>query len=261
MNDNVTIDSDRRAVIQRELAWHEEEAHRRYTLDSRLYDAPAFDSVVSAGLDFLATQPREIVLDMGCGEGKEVLALAQRNLVVIGTDLSLAQLRRTRELLAANAPDATVYLVQASAEELPFAAGTFRVVYGKAILHHLSLVNAAREVKRLLRPQGRATFAEPLSSHPLIWLGRRVTPELRTQDEAPMQLGALVDFGRKFAHAETGTAFLITPIAYIYRMIPGAEPLFRAAHAVLRRFDRLLFRLIPALRRFAWYGWVNVIND
>ena len=54
----------RRAVIQAELAWHEQEAHRRYSLDELLYDPPAFDAVVGPAIDFLAAAPGERVLDL-----------------------------------------------------------------------------------------------------------------------------------------------------------------------------------------------------
>ena len=63
----------RREVIERELAWHEEEAHLRYPVDRLLYDPPVFDTVVANGMDFLAPEKDEIVLDIACGEGKEAL--------------------------------------------------------------------------------------------------------------------------------------------------------------------------------------------
>ena len=44
------------------------------------------------------------------------------------------------------------------------------VVFGIAILHHLDLPQAAREVWRILKPGGRAIFQEPvrnLEAHPV----------------------------------------------------------------------------------------------
>ena len=52
-----TEHAGRRDVIQAELAWHEQEAHRRYSLDELLYDPPAFDAVVGPAIDFLAATP------------------------------------------------------------------------------------------------------------------------------------------------------------------------------------------------------------
>jgi len=44
---------DRKAVVRRELDWHEHEAGRRIPLDQFLYDPPAFDRTRQSGLSFL----------------------------------------------------------------------------------------------------------------------------------------------------------------------------------------------------------------
>lgn len=248
----------RREVIQAELAWHEQEAHRRYTLDELLYDPPAFDAVVGPAIDFLGARPGEPVLDMGCGEGKETYELARRGLLVVSTDLSHTQLARARDRVATGLPGVCVHFVQANAEELPFARETFRVIYGKAILHHLDLELAAAEVDRLLQPDGRATFAEPLARHPLIRLGRALTPRLRTRDERPFGLADMERFAERFTRREIDAFFLLAPLAYLLRPLPGGEPRFVQAHRWLSRLDEWLFAHLGWLREAAWYGVVRL---
>lgn len=248
----------REVVIASELAWHEQEAHRRISLDTFLYDPPAFDAVVEEGFDFLHTRPGDIALEMGCGEGKETLLLAQQGLFVISTDLSHVQLSRTRQRLAESAPDARVFFVQANAEESPFAAGSFGRIYGKAIIHHLDIDLAAEEVKRLLKPGGRATFAEPMARHPLFVIGRRLTPQWRTRDEHPLSFPELRRFGAHFGRMEMKEYFLLAPLAYAFRLIPGGESWFRRLHGFLQAVDRRVFRRFPALKDHAWYGLINV---
>lgn len=249
---------NRAEVVQRELNWHEHEARRRIPLDKLLYDPPAFDAVVQAGLDFLQPQAGELILELGCGEGKEVLTLARLGLRVIGIDLARAQLLRARDWVEQAAPHRPLALVQASAERLPFAAGSFRIIYGKAILHHLDLSAAAQETHRVLQNGGRATFAEPLAHHPLFWLGRRLTPGLHTQDERPCPLSAYAEFAGRFERRTTEAAFLFAPIAYLFRKLPNGEAGFRRAHATLQRFDHWLFAHLPVLKRFAWYGIILI---
>jgi ubiquinone/menaquinone biosynthesis C-methylase UbiE len=249
---------DRKQVIQRELLWHEQENHRRYRLDSLLYDSPAFDDVVQQSIDFLQGGSGEIVLDMGCGEGKEALELASRGLYVVGTDLSYTQLTRARELIKKELPDAKLCLVQANAEQLPFANGSFRIIYGKAILHHLDITASSRETRRLLSSNGRATFAEPLARHFVIWLGRRLTPKLRTEDERPMELSDLEHFGQIFAKQNLQTYYLLAPLAYAFRIVPGGEKIFAAIFALLSRIDQKLLSRFRPLRKFVWYGTVDV---
>lgn len=93
MNSNNTRNRD--AVVRDELAWHEQKAHRRYFLDGLLYDPPAFDAVVHPAFEFLKGNKGELLLDIGCGEGKHTLELAINGLCVIATDLSSTQLIRT----------------------------------------------------------------------------------------------------------------------------------------------------------------------
>ena len=250
--------SHRKAVIQRELTWHEQEAHGRYSLDAFLYDPPALDAVVQPAIEYLHGNTGELVLDMGCGEGKETLELASRGLHVVSTDLSRTQLSRARELVRRKVPDGTVYFVQANAEELPFAGEGFRIIYGKAILHHLDLDISFREVNRLLEPNGRATFAEPMAQHPLFWLARRLTPKLRTQDERPVILSELERFSNRFRFQELEVHFLFAPCAYFFRIIPKGERVFRKMHSFLSKLDTGLFRNFRAVRRFAWYGVIRV---
>lgn len=252
---------NRQEIIQKELEWHEKEAHRRLPLDHFLYAPPAFAGLSNFCIDFLQAEENELVLDMGCGEGKHTVELARRNMVVISVDLSHIQLLLAREMAEEQFPEATILFVQANAEELPFAKDSFRIIFGKAIIHHLDEKLAVAEVKRLLKPAGRATFSEPLAHHPLIWLGRRITPKLRTEDEHPLTLTQMVRFGNAFGTKEVDTFFLLAPIAYILRVIPGGERLFQKLHHFLSKVDQLIFKALHFMKRLAWYGVVNVINE
>ena len=251
---------DRNEIVRRELKWHEENSQRRSSLSALLYDPPAFDRVVTEGLDFLDLRAGEIALDMGCGEGKETLALVQRDVRVVAADLSRRQLVQTRAKVAEACSEARVLYVQADAHALPFAAETFRAVYGKAILHHLAIPHAAREVERLTSAGGRATFAEPMRGHPLFWLGRRLTPRLRTADEHPLGWDEMELFGQAFAERHWRAHMLISPAAYALRLLTGGERTFVRVHTALQRVDGWLFARWPGLRRWAWYGSISVVK-
>ena len=250
----------RKTIITSERKWHEEKAHRRFSLDEFLYAPPAFEQVVHSSFVFLQMSPGEMVLDMGCGEGKETLQLAQQGLFVVSTDLSLLQLCRARQRVQKSALGAQACFVQADAERLPFASGSFRIIYGKAILHHLEIYLSAQEIKRLLRRGGRATFAEPLAHHPLFWLARQVTPQLRTKDEHPLSFSELRRFGAYFSHLEVEGHFFLSPLSYLFRMLPGGESLFRRIHAFLQRLDKRLFGIFSFLKELAWYGSIKVVR-
>jgi SAM-dependent methyltransferase len=248
----------RETIIQDELAWHEHEAARRYWLDETLYDPQLFRPVIQSGLAFLDVKPGQLVLDMGSGEGKETALLAGRGAVVVSVDLSHVQLDRARKRVQELRPDGQVFFVQANAEQLPFATASFGKIYGKAIIHHLDIELSAREVYRLLRPGGRAVFAEPMAHHPIIWLGRRVTPHLRTHDEHPLFFSDLHRFASFFDKWQMEFYFLLTPLATLVQIVTGRERLYRQALRLAQRADNWLWHLAPALKKLAWYGVVKI---
>ena len=79
------------------------------------------------------------------------------------------------------APSSTASTTRSSSwsragEQLPFGPDRFDVVVGKAVLHHLDVARAAPELHRVLRPGGRAAFAEPLGTNPVIAFARDHIP-------------------------------------------------------------------------------------
>jgi len=109
-----------------------------------------------------------------------------------------------------------------------------------------------------LRQRGRATFAEPMAHHPLFWLGRQLTPKLRTKDEHPLTFRELRHFGAYFSQTEMEEYFFLTPISYIFRVLPRGESIFRRLHSVLQRIDIRLFKIFALLKELAWYGVVKI---
>ncbi|WP_251151750.1 methyltransferase domain-containing protein [Cellulosimicrobium sp. Marseille-Q4280] len=110
----------------------------------------------SAG--FLLPHLREgmSVLDVGCGPATVTVDLAERVAGgrVVGVDASAAVLDSARDL-AAQRGTANITFQQANAYELPFADGTFDVVYAHQLLQHLSdPIGALREMKRVAKPGG-----------------------------------------------------------------------------------------------------------
>jgi SAM-dependent methyltransferase len=134
------------------------------------------------------------------------------------------------------------------AEALDFADNSFDLVYGSAIVHHLDLRRALPEVARVLRPEGRAIFIEPLGHNPLINLYRRRTPELRTPDEHPLRLDDLELISSFFEASEYRLFHFLALGAVPFRSTRAFAPLL----TILDAGDRALFRL-RALRRLAWY--------
>ncbi len=110
-------------------------------------------------------------LDLGCGTGATVAALAPSFRRGTGMDLSPGMLKH------AGPRPANAALVRGDVARLPFAAGSFDLVFSVTLLHHLderALPLAMGEVKRVLRPGGLAVHFD---HNPRNFLTRRVVAD------------------------------------------------------------------------------------
>ncbi|WP_292521138.1 class I SAM-dependent methyltransferase [Methanoculleus sp.] len=101
--------------------------------------------------------PGAAVLELGCGNGKTLTALARRSARVTAVDISPHALTLARRHPAT----ATVHLAVADARCLPFREGTFDAVFLVHIAGHLPLSGrraVASEVFRVLGHGGTAFF-------------------------------------------------------------------------------------------------------
>jgi len=191
--------------------------------------------------------PPARVLEYGCGEGSAAFGLARRGVAVTGIDISPIGIEHANEQAAAAGLSTAEFLVM-DAENLAFADGEFDVVCGSGILHHLDLERSLDEVARVLSADGRACFQEPLGHNPLINLYRRLTPSLRTVDEHPLLQSDLTRLHAPFGDVEVRYFHLFTLLAVPFRH----TRLFTGLLRMLESVDRVLFSVIPPLRRFAW---------
>lgn len=188
------------------------------------------------------------VLEYGCGQGGHAYFLAEKSASVTAIDLSetaIAQARETAE--RKNLDNADFRLM--NAEDLDFEDSTFDMVCGTAILHHLDLHRAFSEIVRVLRPDGVAIFMEPLGHNPLINLYRKLTPSLRTEDEHPLRIEDFELSRTFFEKFDLYYFHLFSLIAVPFRNTRFFPQLLKALEGV----DRLLFRYLPFMRRYAWY--------
>lgn len=103
----------------------------------------------------------ERALEVGCGTGYFSLNLLSAGLLrdVTCTDISPGMVSALNEN-ARRLGLENVRATRADAESLPFADGTFDIVLGHAILHHIpDLDRAFAEFHRVLRPGGMIVFA------------------------------------------------------------------------------------------------------
>lgn len=111
-------------------------------------------------LRMFSIKKTDSVLDLGCGDGLNILLLNRMGIKkVVGVDISKKLLEMAKE----NNPKTKFYV--GSAESLPFKDSTFSVVLIDSVLHHLMKYDKPiREIRRVLKKGGKLCFMEPHKS-------------------------------------------------------------------------------------------------
>jgi ubiquinone/menaquinone biosynthesis C-methylase UbiE len=178
------------------------------------------------------------VLDLGCGHGMAAVTLARRGAIVTATDLSRGYVAEARQRAAANGVRVTVSV--ADAEHLPFAEHSFDAIWGHAILHHLDVPVATREIRRVLRPGGVAVLCEPWGGNPLLSAARRLLQH--TADETMLKQTHVDLLRRVFTDVDIEGWQLL---GMVNRILPWGDR--------LATVDRRILRWIPKLSNWCRY--------
>lgn len=188
------------------------------------------------------------VVDFGCGSGANSVLLANRGAHVWGIDISEDLLRLAKRRLTVSGRDGGATFIAGSAHDMPFPDNSIDVVFGIAILHHLDLDLVSREVRRVLKPGGRAIFQEPVRNSPLLRFVRSLIP-YRAPDISPYER-PLTD--RELERFATGfstwsvRAFLL-PHVQVGEKLPVVKKYWRGLYDM----DRKALHAAPWLERYA----------
>ena len=204
--------------------------------------------------EHLAPMQGKTVLQLG-GEGeyavKFLLAGAAQAYCL---DPSLETLKLGKRTAEAYGVDSKLEFVRGMAERLPFPDDFFDAIYGNAVLHHTMVNLAAREIYRVLKPGGRASFHDPLEEYALARLARKYLPYPGKGDEGvdrPHTYQIVGDFIRTFEYGEYRESELFGVPIELVRRLGRRGPLVSARLArLLAPVDDYLVRRVRPLRRF-----------
>ncbi|MCP5367808.1 MAG: class I SAM-dependent methyltransferase [Hyphomicrobiales bacterium] len=186
------------------------------------------------------------VLEIGPGAGGHSALFARYGARMTSLDLTFDRARSVARKFDLMGADATgCHALQGDAENLPFADGTFDIVYSNGVLHHtLDTGRAVDEVRRVLAPGGRAVIMLYCKSSWHYWINMFLVVGLlkgRAFGD-PNWLGKATEWGGR--HAQS----VANPITRCYTR-RGIARLFGGFTGLTMRKAEFYFYLIPKLGR------------
>lgn len=107
------------------------------------------------------------IIDLGCGSGIFTQLFQQRGYDCIGLDLSQKLLQLGKQQIP------TIHYLQGDVETLPFADNSLDMIVLSCLVHHLPDPRlSAKEVYRVLKPQGQFVAFDPNRLNPFMYLYR-----------------------------------------------------------------------------------------
>jgi SAM-dependent methyltransferase len=185
--------------------------------------------------------------------------LAALGAKVIAIDISDESLRRTGERARVNKVDANLTLLHSDAAVIPIPDQSADMVLCAAILHHVDCVATAQQIRRVLKPGGRAAFLEPLMGPTILSKVKNLMPRNASvsEDETPLtpeQIAAVSStIGVRGRHRKFGLT-----MRAVTRIGTRSWPLIKASH----RFDAFILDTLPFLGAFASpLVWESIRKD
>lgn len=213
----------------------------------------------------------KLVLDLGCGDGAyAVYLLRQGAQRVCAVDISERAVLAVCMLAELNGLASRLFTGVMDGGRLAYQDGVFDIVFGRAILHHFPdnrIHNVMREVYRVLKVGGEAVFLEPVEDSSLFERIQRLVPAGRvgtgyyrpsclsrtkfmkyTENEidAPLTTKVLLRLGYDFDDVHIEKFGLLIR----FDRFTFGRPYGQRARFILDRIDRMVFRLMPFLRRY-----------
>jgi len=175
-------------------------------------------------LDGLVQPTGKDMVDIGCGGGALVRALAGRGARMIGVEISEEQLAPA---LSADDGRGARYLI-GTAQRLPLGDASVDASVFMRTLHHVppaELLEALREARRVVRPDGLVYVAEPLAQGDYFELTRLVEDEVSVRAAAQAVLDRAPDAGLERARTfDYDVRLCLADLAALRTRIVSVDP-------------------------------------
>lgn len=191
-----------------------------------------------------------LVYGIGC-EASLLKSFIDKGAYVVGVDISVESVKSIKSQISGTDYEKKSEIIEMDCEYLTFEPDSFDYIFGRAIIHHLDIAQSIKQIKNVLKKDGKFAFVEPLATNPIIQFYRRLTPQDRTPDEHPLTSADLKLFSNEFAIIHFKFQHALALLSYLIRKLTTNESIFMFIYSVLSKIDAILMN-IPGYRLLCW---------
>jgi ubiquinone/menaquinone biosynthesis C-methylase UbiE len=193
--------------------------------------------------------PGDNVLELGCGTGYFSRELARTGAQITAIDISPELLKVAQEECSSE----NVRFEIQNAYATTFPDETFDSVVGSAVLHHLELEAALREIERVLKPGGSIYFTEPNMMNPQIVVQKNVPAIKQRLGESPDETAFFRGPLKRWLERTGFRAVQIEPFDFLHPKVPPQwiKPVQNVGHFLEK---------VPLLREVAGSLYIRALK-
>lgn len=208
------------------------------------------------------------VLDIGYNTGRSTawLTIATGAAIVHAVDVTRKYASVLKQFVCAVDPHTKVHPIQASVSYLPYSENVFDVIFCRSVLQYLDqyveMGMAIREIRRVLKPQGRGYIIANMAGNPFVNIYRWGTMKQRSVSFGPprgyISYRMLRNWEGEGWCIPRKEFHIIAPLFYIAL---DWMPFLQVKHAIYHSIafaDTVLLKVFPFLRRFAWLAFFEI---
>jgi ubiquinone/menaquinone biosynthesis C-methylase UbiE len=219
------------------------------SLNPTLHDGIEYDDIDKI-MSILGNVKGKRICEIGCGEGGLANRMLQGGAYLSAIDIAEDVIKVAQKRNQTYTPSRAMFSMM-DACNLSFKDKSFDIVVGRAVLHHIDVIQAAKEASRVLKKGGRAIFVEPLAHNPIANLWRMLTPTERTKNEYPLSYQDIKNMSRYFKSVKYEEFNLLPLFSALVMAVTFSEKLKAKSYAWLNKVEPRFLKIFKPLKKYS----------
>lgn len=208
---------------------------QKFMLNFHPYLPDANDRIINA-----INSTDKDILEIGCGNGILTERLSPLCHSVCAIDLVVDKRN-----------EANIKYFNMDAHKLNFNDKSFDMIVGVYVLHHLNMDIAIKEIKRVLKPNGKAIFIEPLGINMIANIWRKLTPNYHTIGEKPISYEDIKMYNKYFNNVKYEEFNFLNLLGSLFYLMTLNLTIKKHVSLYLAKYDIKFLKRFKILKKYA----------